>query len=98
MKHIVSYSGGLGSAITAKHICDEYLICNRHKYAKLIQKWSVTGQPVHVKVECERGNHLLDVSTGFYYFDLDHSVFITTAPDFNIPNAEYSFTEFKEEV
>ena len=24
MKHIVSYSGGLGSAITAKHICDTY--------------------------------------------------------------------------
>jgi len=77
--------------------CDEYLICNKHKYAKLIQRWSVTGQPVHVKVECERGNHLLDVSTGFYYFDLEHSVFITNTPDWDIPNAEYSFTEFKDD-
>lgn len=76
--------------------CDEYLICNKHKYAKLIQRWSVTGQPVHVKVDNELGNHLLDVSTGFYYFDLEHSVFITTTPDWYIPNAEYSFTPFED--
>ena len=78
--------------------CDEYLICNRHKYAKLIQRWSITGQPVHIKVENGTGNHLLDVSTGFYYFDLEHSIYVTTTPDWNIPGAEYSFTSFEGEV
>ncbi len=76
--------------------CDEYLICNKHRYAKQIHRWSVTGQPVHIKVENGTGNHLLDVSIGFYYFDLEHSVFITTTPDWNIPNAEYSFTPYED--
>lgn len=78
--------------------CDEYLICNKHKYANEIRRWSLTGQPVHIKVKNETGNHLLDISIGFYYYDLEHSVFITNTPDWNIPGAEYSFTEFKEEV
>jgi len=66
--------------------CDEYLICNRHKYAKLIQRWSITGQPVWVKVDRDsRGNKI-------------NMIYTTTTPDWNIPDAEYSFIEFKEEV
>lgn len=76
----------------------EYLICNPHPLADMICQQVRTGQPVHIKVENGTGNHLLDISTGFYYFDLEHSVFITNTPDWNIPNAEYSFAEFKEEV
>jgi len=29
--------------------CDQYLICNRHKYANLIKRWVMTGQPVWVR-------------------------------------------------
>ena len=61
--------------------CDEYLICNRHKYAKLIQRWSITGQPVWIR-----------------YFCNEDIVHVTTTPDWNIPNAEYSFSYFEKEI
>lgn len=70
--------------------CDEYLICNRHKYAKLIQRWSITGQPVWVKTFIDGSYAGLPIK--------DASIYVTNTPDWNIPGAEYSFTEFKEEV
>ncbi len=45
-----------------------------------------TGQPVWVKVDKDsRGNKI-------------NMLYVTTTPDWNIPNAEYSFTPFGEEV
>ncbi len=64
-----------------------YLICNPHPLADMICQQARTGQPVYIK-------------TTIY---LEHygdcvSYMETTTPDWNIPNAEYAFTEFKEEV
>ena len=68
--------------------CDQYLICNRHKYAKLIQRWSITGQPVWIRV-----------SANFERYGYAYSYHQpTTTPDWNIPNAEYSFIEFEKSV
>ena len=75
--------------------CDEYLICNRHKYAKLIQRWSITGQPVWVRYmshRFERDEHLGRIMIDYLKTD------VTNRPDWNIPNAEYSFTEFEKSV
>jgi len=44
-----------------------------------------TGQPVWVRKLFECG------------IEKEWQMFVTTAPDWNIPNAEYSFTEFKED-
>lgn len=68
--------------------CDEYLICNRHKYAKLIQRWSMTGQPVWVRIPVSYERY------GYCYITYG----ATTTPDWNITGAEYSFTPFGEEV
>ncbi len=65
-----------------------YLICDPHPYADMICQWARTGQPVWVK----------------FTFDLEHYGRChsysepTTSPVWDLPNAEYSFTEFKEEV
>ncbi len=61
-----------------------YLICNPHPLADMICKQAKTGQPVWIKQKCN-GN-LLDYALG------------TTAPDWNIPNAEYSFTPFEKDI
>jgi len=61
--------------------CDQYLICNRHKYANLIKRWALTGQPVWWRFS----------GTSF-----EPGVRCTTSPDWNIPNAEYSFTPFED--
>jgi len=60
-----------------------YLICNPHPYADMICQWARTGQPVWVK---EGKNHARPF------------IYETNTPDWNIPGAEYSFTEFKEEL
>ena len=66
--------------------CDEYLICEEHPLADMIERWARTGQPVYWKNkasgkwgECaEKGNWLF---RPFY------------APDI----CDYSFTPFEEE-
>lgn len=58
-----------------------YLICNPHQLADMIYKQARTGQPVWVKEG-------IDCMKPFIYE--------TVKPDWNIPNAEYSFIEFKE--
>ncbi len=61
-----------------------YLICQPHQHAEMIERWAHTGQPVWVRTNP---------------FDWDVSIpshYATTTPDWNIPNAEYSFTSFQE--
>ena len=51
-------------------------------------RWAQTGQPVWVRIPVSYERY------GYCYITYG----ATTTPDWNIPNAEYSFTEFKEEV
>jgi len=62
-----------------------YLICNPHPLADMICQQAHTGQPVWVRTRNYEG-------TAWCYYPP------TTTPNWNIPVAEYSFTEFKEEV
>lgn len=65
-----------------------YLICDPHPLADMICQQARTGQPVWVR-------------QSYYDQAEEHhgaKIFTTTIPDWNIPGAEYSFTEFKEEV
>jgi len=73
----------------------EYLICNPHPLADMICQQARTGQPVWVKVPNDTfgmGRWTFQKHcTGVY-------IYMSLAPDWNIPNAVYAFTEFKEEV
>jgi len=69
-----------------KNEITHYLICKPHPLVDMIIRQAQTGQPVWIRTNP---------------FDWDVSVpshYETTTPDWNIPNAEYSFTEFKEEA
>lgn len=69
-----------------------YLICNPHPLADMIIRQAQTGQPVWIKFPY---NNTIDVSSyEFIKHDLGYSYHVTTTPDWNIPNAEYSFTPF----
>lgn len=61
-----------------------YLICEPHQHIDMIKQWADTGQPVWVRYEW-RDKTWPGVET-----------YVTDAPDWNIPNAEYSFTPFDE--
>jgi len=74
-------------AIETRFTCS-YLICNPHLLADMICQQARTGQPVWVRVSYY--DPVTDINGA-----VTHK---TTAPDWNIPNAEYSFDEFKEEV
>lgn len=74
-----------------KHFNDygikRYLLCNPHPYAEMIKRWADTGQAVYIRIFVQ----------ATYEGDEDcyeHSC--TNTPDWNIPNAEYSFTAFEE--
>ena len=60
-----------------------YLICNPHPLAEM------TGQPVWVKVKII----FRSITTGVF---TNTEVYETTTPDWNIPNADYSFTPFEQ--
>ena len=64
-----------------------YLICNPHPLADMICQQARTGQPVWVRytLEWDRRSDTVEIDC-------------TTTPDWNIPNAEYSFTPFEAEV
>jgi len=64
----------------------EYLICNPHPLADMICQQARTGQPVWLRKLFECG------------IEKEWQMFVTTTPNWNIPGAEYSFTEFKGEV
>lgn len=59
---------------------------------------AVTGQPVWVKMKSS--TYWVIAMRGFDLIYQDHvvSVIKSTTPDWNIPNAEYSFTAFEEEI
>lgn len=72
-----------------------YLICNPHPLADMICQQAQTGQPVWVK-----SSRILSPSATYEFIEarLDCSIYVTTKPCWDIPNAEYSFTPFEEEV
>ena len=63
----------------------EYLICNPHPLADMICQQARTGQPVWVRYTLEWDRRSDTIETD-----------CTTSPDWNIPNAEYSFTPFDD--
>lgn len=63
-----------------------YLICNPHPLRDMIKRWSDTGQEVWVRYDVHR------IDGEF----ICHQNYVTTTPDWNIPNAEYSFSPFEE--
>lgn len=71
----------------------EYLICNPHPLADMIIRWAQTGQPVWVKAPegswGMRNHQEIGRNAEFVFY-------VTTTPDWNIPNAEYSFTPFED--
>lgn len=71
----------------AKHVT-HYLICNPHPLEDMICQQARTGQEVWVRIPVSYERY------GYCYITYG----ATTTPDWNIPGAEYSFTEFKEEV
>ena len=66
-----------------------YLICNPHPLADMIERWARTGQPAWIKTFIEMPYAGLPI--------LDERIQKTNKPDWNIPGAEYSFTPFKDE-
>jgi len=64
--------------------CDEYLICEEHPLADMIERWASTSQPVWIRKMFYCG------------IEKEWQTYVTTAPDWNIPGAEYSFTPFEE--
>ena len=72
-----------------------YLICNPHPYADMICQWARTGQQVWVKTTCIGYRPCEFGGDEMYSKPLIYS---TTTPNWNIQGAEYSFTEFKEDV
>ena len=63
----------------------EYLICTPHPYADTICQWARTGQPVWIRY---KGIFPINGSNIYSY--------VTNAPDWNIPGAEYSLTPFED--
>ena len=70
-----------------------YLICNPHPLREMIKRQADTGQEVWVKVQPGVGVY---IPPSRYLTTNVRGVFVTTTPDWNIPNAEYSFTPFEE--
>ncbi len=63
-----------------------YLICQPHQYADLIKIWADTGCPVYIQVT-------MGSEDGYW---LENLLPTTNAPDWNIPGAEYSLTQFED--
>ena len=73
----------------------KYLICQPHPLADMICQQARTGQLVLVKFTSAKF-----VDNDRYEFMSAHkcySVYVTTRPDWNIPEAKYSFMPFEEE-
>jgi len=65
-----------------------YLICNPHPLVDMICLQARTGRPVWMRIP-----------VSYERYGYRHITYgTTTTPDWNIPNAEYSFTPFEEEV
>ena len=72
-----------------------YLICDPHPLEDMICQQARTGQPVWVKTTCIGYRPCEFGGDEMYSKPLIYS---TTTPNWNIQGAEYSFTEFKEDV
>ena len=74
-----------------------YFICSPHPLADMICQQARTGQPVWVKMKSS--TYWLIAMRGFDLISQDHlcSVIKSTTPDWNIPNAEYSFSSFEKD-
>lgn len=75
---------------------NSYLICQRHPLADMICQQAKTGQPVWIK--CKESYHIHRTPYDEVHWTGLNNIYKTVTPDWNIPNAEYAFTEFKEEV
>lgn len=74
--------------LLADYNVKQYLICNPHPLADMICQQARTGQPVWVRTLWNESVY------GYRYLTFPP----TTTPNWHIPNAEYSFTPFEEEV
>lgn len=77
----------------------EYLICQPHPYADLIDIWRLSGCPVWVRprkpYEFKISDYLNHPTTRLMV-DGKGVYLITTTPDWNIPGAKYSLTPFED--
>lgn len=77
----------------------EYLICDPHPYAEMICQWARTGQPVYVKVSGGIvPNNSIFIEDELIIVMPEYFIIKTNKPNWNIPNVDYSFTPFEEEV
>lgn len=77
----------------------DYLICQPHPYADLIKIWADTGCPVWVRPTKPYEFKISDYEnhpTTKLMVDHRGVYLITTAPDWNIPGAEYRLTPFED--
>ena len=74
-------------------VSTHYLICNPSPLADMICQQARTGQPVYSRMRCKFTASILEDCCEWW------DIFApTTTPDWNIPNAEYSFTPLDEEI
>jgi hypothetical protein len=76
-----------------------YLICNPHPRADMICQQARTGQPVWVKLSAVPNSmhtHIINNTCDIVLSRASYSVFVTCKPVWDIPDAEYSFTPFKD--
>lgn len=76
-----------------KEVVTHYLICNPHPLADMIIQQARTGQPVYVKVLRETWGMFKHT---FIRHEEKHTIYVTATPNWNIPNAEYSFIPFED--
>jgi len=91
-------SGNNLKEVLTKNKITHYLICNPHPLADMICQQARTGQPVWVMVPYEEGERNYEFIAHYRNDCGIFRIYVTNTPDWNIPNAEYSFTPFKEEV
>lgn len=78
----------------------KYLICQPHPRADMICQQARTGQPVWVRPNKPYKLSIADYEdhpTTKLMVDSAGVYLITTTPDWDIPNAEYSFTPFEDQ-
>ena len=90
-------SGNNLKEVLTKHKITNYLICNPHPLADMICRQARTGQPVWMLMT-ERQYWIMPLGEFEGKAHINGKVMIkTTKPNWHL-NAEYSFTEFKEEL
>ena len=72
----------------------EYLICSPHPYADMICQWARTGQPVYVRITEDGDKNEFPELSDFIESVKHVETYCTNTPNWNIPGAEHSFTQF----